>query len=72
MSIFIILKDETSTAVFFTVPPAPILIESSLAPANVTAFNNTFNGFLFITNDIIYNACFIIFIAKHFLPLFLP
>jgi hypothetical protein len=68
----ILLKGETSTAVFLTVPPAPILVESSLGPATVMAFKTISKGFLLVTKDIISNACFTILIAKHYLPLFLP
>ena len=50
--ILILLKGETSTAVFLTVPPAPILVESSLGPASVIAFKTTSKGFLFVTKDI--------------------
>ena len=70
--ILILLKGETSTAVFLTVPPAPILFYSSLWPVTVIALRTISKGFLFVTNDIISNACFTILIAKHFLPLFLP
>lgn len=57
---------------FFTVPPEPILVESSLGPATVIAFKTTSKGFLFVTKEIISKACLTILIAKHFLPLFLP
>ena len=67
----ILLKGETSTVDFFTVPPEPILVESSLGPATMITFNTTSKGFLFVINNIISNVCFTIFIAKHYLPLFL-
>ena len=68
----ILLKSETYIAVFLTVPPAPILVESSLGPASVIIFKTISKGFLFLINEIILKACFIILIAKNFLPLFLP
>ena len=43
----ILLKGETSTAVFLTAPPDPILVESSLGPATAMASRTTLMGFLF-------------------------
>jgi len=68
----ILLKGDASTADFFTIPPDAILFESSRSPATLITFKTISKKFLFVTNDIFSNACFTIFISKHFLPLFLP
>ena len=70
--IFILHKGEASTAVFFIVPPAAILVESSHGPETVISLRTIYKGFLLVTNEIISKTCFTIFIANHFLQLFLP
>ena len=67
-----LLNDETSTAYFLTTPPAPILVESSLADPLIIAFTKTYNGFLPVNKCIISNAYFTTLIAMAFLPVFLP
>ena len=67
-----LLKGDTSTACFLTTPPAPILVESSLAPAFYNAPTYTSNGFLPVIKLITSKACFTILMDKHFFPLFLP
>ena len=44
----ILLKGETSTAVFLTTPPDPALAESSLGPALETASKTRATGFLLV------------------------
>ena len=67
-----LLMGETSTAYFLTVPPDPILVESSLAPPIWTAKTRTSMGFLPVINSMISKAYLIILMARHFLPVFLP
>ncbi len=44
-----LLRGETSTACLLTVPPEPILVESSLAPPFLTASTRTCTGFLSVS-----------------------
>ena len=67
-----LLKGETSTACFLTTPPAPILVESSLGPANNKALTTTYKGFLPVSKWMISNVCLTILMALAFLPVFLP
>jgi len=67
-----LLNGETSTACFLTTPPAPILVESSLGPANNKALTTTYKGFLPVRRWMISNVCLTILMALAFLPVFLP
>ena len=68
----ILLNEETSTACLLTLPPFPILVESSLAPQTLIASITTYKGFSPVYNSIISRHCFMIRIALSFLPVFLP
>lgn len=67
-----LLRGETSTACFLTTPPEPILVESSRAPAIITAPTKTSSGLRPVRMWIISKQCFTILIAISFLPEFLP
>ena len=68
----ILLRGETSTELFLTAPPDPILVESSLGPAKEIALRIVSRGFLFVTREIISKVCLTIEMARFFFPLFLP
>ena len=72
MATLTLLKGETSTAYLLTTPPVPILVESSLGPALITAVTNTFKGFSPVNKWMISKAYLTILMALAFLPVFLP
>ena len=72
MATLTLLKGETSTACLLTTPPVPILVESSLGPALITALTKTANGFSPVKRWIISKAFLTMLIAFAFLPVFLP
>lgn len=69
---FTLLKGDTSTAYLLTTPPDPILVESSLGPALITAFTNTSKGFSPVNKWMISKAFLTMLMDLAFLPVFLP
>lgn len=67
-----LLKGDTSTACLLTTPPDPILVESSLGPALITAFTKTSKGFSPVSKWMISKAFLTMLMALAFLPVFLP
>jgi len=67
-----LLRGETSIAYLLTVPPDPILVESSLAPQLATASTMTLIGFSPVRRWMTSIVCCMILTANCFFPLFLP